>query len=628
MSVIKIPLFAGMVPALDKHMLDAKNSQNSVNAFMYSGALRGLAEAVRLNDTDFLSKTRYAHRIPLNDGDPSYLYDSYWLEFENIDTDVINAPTSGDQYERIYWTSPSEPPTYNTKQRIIDGQHPFLLGIPEPGNISVSVSGGSSTTMVTRAYISTLVSAYGEEGPASKPKLLESEKEDATFAVTVAAVDPDDMGPDRNIATIRLYRTIVSLNGTANYYLVHEFPADDVPQTFNDTITDEELADNVILESIAWTGPPDLEGWSVMPNGIVVGWIGKDLYFSEPYRPHAWPVAYSLSLNFEIIGIAVIGQTAVICTKGNPYTASGVNSFAVTTSMLASFEPCISKGSIVPTEEGVYYMSPNGLILVNAGRAENITKQFISRDFWNKMTVGAKMNAARFGPAYYAVAGIVDRAFQTNENNPTVNAFQIFEDIADPGVDIEAAFQTEASEGSSKGFMVDPTNVNMGCILLENSDSISSIYNDYYSSELIFIQNRAAWWLDRRPGFKTISYLWKSKAFQSPEKQNFSAMKVFFYVDDVEDNNEIVPSGPQQFSVIDPDTGAYVPLVYDPNTQYGIVRVFADFKEIYAAELREPGQLMRLPSGYKAEFWEVELVGRNKIKSVQMATTVKELSVA
>jgi hypothetical protein len=35
---------------------------------------------------------------------------------------------------------------------------------------------------------------------------------------------------------------------------------------------------------------------------------------------------------------------------------------------------------------------------------------------------------------------------------------------------------------------------------------------------------------------------------------------------------------------------------------------------------------MRLPSGFKAEFWQLEFESRVDILSVQMATSVKELS--
>lgn len=622
--IISIPTFGGMIPALDKHLIEAKNSQYVENAFMYSGALRGIAAPSRINEADFLGTTRYAFRIPLNATDPTYLFDSVWLEFENADTDVITAPTAGDTFERFYWTSPSEVvPRYNTKDRIAAGLHDYILGVPQPEQTTVAVSGGSSSTLVSRAYVSTWVTAFGEEGPASDPFLVEKAKQDATFAVTVGGVAFQDLAPDglrRAITLIRTYRTIVTAQGTASYYLIDERDALTTSQTFNDNMSDAVLADNVLLSSTSWTGPPHLDGWALMPNGIIVGYNGKDLWFCEPYRPHSWPAAYSMTLAYEVVGIATIGQTAVVATKGNPYTASGVNSFSITTSMLASFEPCISKGSIVPTEEGVYYISPNGLILVNAGRAENVTKQFITRDKWNEFMPVSQMNAARFGSAYYALSGGVDRVFQINTLDPLYDAFQRDKETA-PHI-AEGAFQTDRSKTASKGFLIDPTNVAMGFVVLRAEGMVYSLQNDYYSSELIAVMEKAAWWHDRRPGFKTIEYTWKSKAFQSPMPVNFAAMKVYFVESDT---NAIKPIGEQQFSRLNFETGVYNTVHFNPLIMYGVVRVFADEKEIYSAELRKSGQLFRLPSGYKAEYWEVQIDGMNKINNIQMATSVKEL---
>jgi hypothetical protein len=48
---------------------------------------------------------------------------------------------------------------------------------------------------------------------------------------------------------------------------------------------------------------------------------------------------------------------------------------------------------------------------------------------------------------------------------------------------------------------------------------------------------------------------------------------------------------------------------------------------VSAQEIRVPGELHRLPSGFKASFWQIEIEARVKVKSFQMATSVKELQV-
>lgn len=592
MVAIKLPVFAGMVPSVDPHLLTEQNAAYSRDTWLYSGALAGMPAKSFLHQLVNPGAT-VAFRIPINQGDPTYLYNSLWVEFENSETDFISAPVAADEYDRYYWTSSSQVPTYNTMARIQNGDPPFVLGVPTPGDISVVASGGVSGTLVSRAYVTTLVTAYGEEGPASKPFLING-KVDDNFEVTIGAVAAANMGVTRNVTHIRLYRTIVSAQGTATYYRVAEVLAAGAPQIYNDSAPDSDISSNPILESTAWTGPPDLDGWAVMPNGIVAGFINNELYFSEAYRPHAWPAAYALTLEYDVVGLAVIGQTLVVCTKGNPVTASGVNPASITTSKLAAFEPCMSKGSILTTEEGVFFTSTNGIIQINAGYAVNLTKQYISRDQWNKLISRAKVNAARLGGAYYAFGSGVEALGQAD-------VFQ------------EDMIQQTTDDGSSDGFMVDTSNANVGFSYLADTSNIRSVINDQYSGEVLVVKDGAVYWLDQRPGYKYEPYMWKSKIFQPPVITNFSAFKVHLYP-------------PEDFEFLNPQNFD-IDQVFDPLTQLCVLRIYADNRLILAHEIRTSGELHRLPTGFKADFWQIEIEAGVKVKSFQMATSVKELSI-
>ena len=68
--------------------------------------------------------------------------------------------------------------------------------------------------------------------------------------------------------------------------------------------------------------------------------------------------------------------------------------------------------------------------------------------------------------------------------------------------------------------------------------------------------------------------------------------------------------------------------------QWGIVKVWADPDDgtgqgnmvlVMARELVRNGQVMRLPSGYKAENFQVEVLSRVIISNIQIATSVQEL---
>lgn len=591
MVALKLPTFAGMVPAIDPHLLGEQFASKAVNAWLYSGALAGIPVKEELH-TLVNPQAAKAFRIPQNFDDPTYLHSSYWIEFENPDTDLIAAPVAADQYKRFYWTSSTQEPVYNTLPRIIAGLPPFKLGLPEPLGVTVTASGGSSTTMVTRSYITTLVTEYGEEGPASAPFVING-KVDDTYVISVPGVAASDMGTERNVKKIRIYRTIISQTGAADFYMVAELNAQTTTQTYNDTMTDAVLATKIMLESTAWTAPPNLDGFVVMPNGILAGYINNELYFSEPYRPHAWPVAYAIMLEHDIVGLAVTNQTLVVMTKGNPYTASGVNPASITTAQIASFEPCLSKGSILPTEYGVFYTSPNGIILVNPGQAENITKQYITRDKWVAVANRGRVNAGRLGAAYYAFGAGVQKAFD------------------EPGAFQDDMVQQAVSAGASDGFLLDPQNPNVGYVELVDHEDIKSIHNDPFSGEMLICKGGKVYWVDQRIGNEMETYVWKSKVYQTPDLRNFAAFRCYFY------DRGLQPTAPQNFDLNQ---------TFDPLNQQVIVRIYADGKLILAHEIRQSGELHRMPSGFKAEFWQVEIEANTGVMSFQMATSVKELS--
>ena len=64
---------------------------------------------------------------------------------------------------------------------------------------------------------------------------------------------------------------------------------------------------------------------------------------------------------------------------------------------------------------------------------------------------------------------------------------------------------------------------------------------------------------------------------------------------------------------------------YNPTAQYGIVRFYADNNLIATRELRRSGEQLRLPSGFKSDYWQIEFEGTVHVYSIQVATSAKEL---
>jgi hypothetical protein len=109
-------------------------------------------------------------------------------------------------------------------------------------------------------------------------------------------------------------------------------------------------------------------------------------------------------------------------------------------------------------------------------------------------------------------------------------------------------------------------------------------------------------------------FVWRSKVFQAGQKKNFQAAKIFFTV---------LPNTPtlNPIEVI----GLNQTLQGD---QYGLFRVYANGELVMCRELRLSGEQFRLPSGFKADFWQFEVEARVQIDNLQMATSPTELQAA
>jgi hypothetical protein len=599
MVAVKIQAFGGMVPITDDRLLPETAAATSQNTYLYTGQLVGIVSPKFIRN---MANADYgkAYRVPNNYFDAEHIEDSTWMEFPNIDTDIIRSPIVGDQYDRYYWASPSGPPQVNSLARIKLGQPSYNLGIIAPtGTPSITSIIGGTGINETRAYIVTWVSAFGEEGPPSLP-VSGTGLNDATWNLSLPTPSGGDV-TTYNLSKSRIYRTIAS-GGSTEYFFVTELPI--ATATFADNISGVVVSANEVSLSTDWIPPPtDLVGFISMPNGMIAGWRGSELWFCEPFRPHAWPAKYTTVVEYPIVGLGVINQTLVVCTAGYPTVATGIHPDSISMSKLASFEPCMSRGSILSVPEGVYYASPNGLVLVANGVANLITDNLIQKDEWNNFTKISTLRATRLSNAYYAFgserAGFVQVAVPT-ATILTVDAFQ------------NNAWQQDDFFGSYRGILLDPTNQRIAFNTLTSADITTNVFNDAWSGEVLILRNDKLYRLDMSDlNYQRDTALWRSKVFQTLDKKNFAAIRVYF---------ELPPWAP----TLDPVRDTSDSQVMESN-KYGVVRVYADGRIIMARELRTSGELMRLPSGFKADYWQVELETLIRINSVQFATSVKEL---
>jgi hypothetical protein len=250
--------------------------------------------------------------------------------------------------------------------------------------------------------------------------------------------------------------------------------------TYVDTKLAEDLGEE--LPSLTWLPPPaTLAGLTNLPNGIMAGFTGRDVYFCEPYRPHAWPVQYMQSLDFPVVGLGRMDTTLAVLTTGTPYFIQGSSPDAMVVVKSDLEQSCASKRSIVSTNNSVIYASPDGLVMLSSGGSKVLTEQMFTRAQW-----------------------------QSTFNPSSIHAYQ--HDMK------YVAFYTTG--GVTGGFIYDLTT---GQMILHTLYATAG-YNDLQADKLYtaFADRTIKIWL----AGSALSYTWKSKKFTMPQIMGFSCAQV------------------------------------------------------------------------------------------------------
>lgn len=346
---------------------------------------------------------------------------------------------------------------------------------PNVGQFSELIGEGYADTPAsteTRVYVWTWVnkeSGYEiESGPSPASLPIE------VYAEQTASISGRSTVPTGYVVTHwRLYR---SVSGT--YLYVTELP---VSQTsYTDNVLAEDLGDE--LPTLTWAPPPaKLSGLTNLPNGIMAGFVGRDVYFCDPYHPHAWPENYTLSFDYPVVGLGRMDTTLAVLTTGTPYFVQGSHPDSMVSVKTDLEQACVSKRSIVSTNGFVIYASPDGLVLLTPSGSKLITEQYFTRAQWQSYFSPSSIHAYTHDLKYVAFY-----------NNGT----------------------------TSGGFIYDPTS---GQFILHDIYATAG-YSDLQNDKLFvaFADRSVKTWL----GGSAKTYTWKSKKFTLPQVAGFSCAQL------------------------------------------------------------------------------------------------------
>lgn len=671
--MLKLAPFGGLIPKTGTRLLPDLSAQVANNVKLQSGEIRPLKRPGLVNapNKQLPALTMFRARYLEADG---------WMSWP-VDVDVVRVPLSAEVEPRFVWTGDGIPKISTYSEAISGGNNDYpkvayALGIPAPRTApGVSHSGGTGAA-TTRIYTYTFFSQLGEESGPAPASALVTGKVDGTWAITGMDAVPANSGDINALTytgkqvtitttdnhynrvgediTIAGVTTVTGVNGTWTLTAVNpttktmtfsvtdtptgtynnatdttdtwtrtvafntanmkrrlyrstgltgtvQLVDDDVSTSYNDTLSDADILGDELISS-GWSQPPvGLKGVKVHSSGALVGFVGTLLCFSEPLQPHAWPEAYQMSTDRDIVGIGTFGSEVGVGTKGNPWIASGVEPLSMAFQKVEGLYPCLSKRSLISFGDGLIYASAHGLIFAGAAGVSVYTENFYSRTEWQELNPETMQCSAAYGRLYLSYV-----------NNFGTREMLVFDGDLLVSVDVPA-FALYTDDSTSEFYVSDEDGI--------------KIWDDADSYPL------------------TLS--WRSKDFVTPQPVNFGAAKVEFDTAIEQSTRDAILAGIAAAEA----ANAALLLTGDVNgsiNSYGfnsnvisgtdlqnipdnppanqvtfILR--KNYEELVISRVVSDNKAFRLPAGYKADTFSIEVLGQCRVREIRIAETMDGL---
>ena len=342
---------------------------------------------------------------------------------------------------------------------------------------------------------------------------------------------------------------------------------------FTDDFDPLNLTD--ILASDEYDAPPDdLQGLIAAQNNILAGFVGNKLYLSEPALPHAWPIAYAITFEYEIVGLAPINGSILVLTKGYPYLVSGSDpASGMSIQRIDALYPCLNRKGIVSMNYGVVYPTHDGMAVFSPGSGPNI----ITRANFNNDTLAVALDPDTivgefYGDAYLASHSTGGFAFEPDKN------------IGGQFVDLDFTYTAS---------WYDPVEGRLYCVTGTNGD----VYE---------------WDNLAQPA---LTQEWKSKVIKTTNMINLGAARV------IADYSEVTSTWDNNSQKWEDDTSPW-------DTVNSITfKLWVDKQLILTTSIGDMN-VFRLPSGYRSDTFEVGVSGDIRVRAIHLGETPLSLKEA
>jgi hypothetical protein len=401
MPKIKINNFSGISPETPPRYLADGQAQTALNCANWYGPLAPLKDVFgdggsyfaadyvdptysQLTDNNllpgFAANTIYLFGAQI--GIPKWFH---WAE----DVDVATGFIFGDLTERTFFTGTGKPQSTDLSMNNGGGPYPessYDLGLPIPTNPPICNVTGTATAGAipeTRVYTYTWVNSWGDESaPYSFEPMPASAFANVSNGQSVVVTLPVVTTGNFNILYKRIYRLVSGSAGNGEYLFVAQVGA--AINSYIDAVTAENLGE--ACPSLTWAPPPnDLKGLIGLSNGILAGFVGRDLYLCDPYHPYAFPLEYVQTVRNKIVCLSALDTTICALTEGRPVFIQGSHPDSMVMVDADIDQACVSKRSVVRIGGYVYYASPDGLVRLSTSGSDIVTKQLLTKEQWQEM---------------------------------------------------------------------------------------------------------------------------------------------------------------------------------------------------------------------------------------------------
>lgn len=390
--LIKIAAFSGIAPRLSAKLLQDNQAQIARNVRLASGEIRPLRAPLQIA-AELVASPKAIWQLK-----------DKWLSWASR-VKAVPSPIADDTDYRLYYTGDGHPKKTWYAHATQGGVGPFPatrwydLGVPAHSAAPALTAGGGSVPAGTYAYVITLVSRFGPEGGG----VMEESRPSAPALITLAAeggvtvargsvpvYTPGWREIKCNYVAWRVYRS----TSAGAYQMVAELAIG--VSSWHDSLAQPT---STVLPSNDWHEPPDdLQGLVAMPNGFMAAFRGNEILFSEPWYPHAWPIAYRMSITGRIKAIAPAGSALIVLTDDYPYILTGAHPDSMSQERIEIMSPCASAESVVSDGYSVMYASRDGIAAISAsGQHQLLTRSLFDIEDWRRYSPYSAVGMSYYG---------------------------------------------------------------------------------------------------------------------------------------------------------------------------------------------------------------------------------------